>query len=146
VVVLDNCDPATFNMAFGPGTCVNVAGAQFVPLPTFLAALPGGHPQWLFYPPTLTARREDTVRAVNQGGEIHTFTEVVDFGGGFIPALNNPPNSPAVPECLTGFANISVASTRTIQGSSLLVTGLAEGLHRFQCCIHPWMQMEIEVR
>jgi len=25
------------------------------------------------------------------------------------------------------------------------VTGLAEGTHLFQCCIHPWMRMEIDV-
>ena|SRR5262245_56457683 len=79
-------------------------------------------------------------------GEIHTFTEVEEFGGGFVPVLNDPPNSPAVPECAVGFANISVASTRIIQGSSLLVTDLQKGVHRFECCIHPWMRMEIEVK
>ena len=146
VVVLDNCDPTTFNGAFGPGICLNVTGGQGVPLPDFLAALPAGHPQWLFYPATLSITRGDTVRAVNQGGEIHTFTEVEEFGGGFIPGLNDPPNAPAVPECTVGYANISVASTRLIQGSSLLVTDLQQGVHRFECCIHPWMRMEIEVQ
>jgi plastocyanin len=146
VVVLDNCDPTTFNGAFGPGICLNVTGGQGVPLPDFLAALPAGHPQWLFYPATLSIKRGDTVRAVNQGGEIHTFTEVEEFGGGFIPALNDLPDSPAVPECAVGYANISVASTRLIQGSSLLVTDLHKGVHRFVCCIHPWMRLEIEVK
>jgi plastocyanin len=146
VVVLDDCDPATFNEAAGPGTCLNVTGGQGVPFPAFLAALPAGHPQWLFYPATLSINRGDTVRAVNQGGEIHTFTEVEEFGGGFVLGLNNPPNSPAVSECAVGYANISVASTRLIQGSSLLVTDLQEGVHRFECCIHPWMRMEIEVK
>src|SRR5262245_7329359 len=75
VVVLDECDPATFNAAFGPGICNNVVTTQGVPLPEFLAALPAGHPQWLFYPATLSIKRGDTVRAVNQGGEVHTFTE-----------------------------------------------------------------------
>jgi hypothetical protein len=28
VVVLDDCDPATFNEAAGPGTCLNVTGGQ----------------------------------------------------------------------------------------------------------------------
>src|SRR5215510_8193921 len=54
VVVLDNCDPTTFNGAFGPGICLNVTGGQGVPLPDFLAALPAGHPQWLFYPATFS--------------------------------------------------------------------------------------------
>jgi len=146
VVVLDECDPATFNAAFGPGTCINVADGQGIPLPAFLAALPAGHPQWLFYPATLSIKRGDVVRAVNQGGEIHTFTEVAEFGGGFIPALNDPPNSPAVPECAVGYSNIKVASTRIIQGSTLLATDLQKGVHRFECCIHPWMRMEIEVK
>jgi plastocyanin len=146
VVVLDDCDAATFNEAFGPGICLNVAGGQGVPVPVFLDALPAGHPQWLFYPATLRIKRGDTVRAVNQGGEVHTFTEVAEFGGGFIPGLNDPPNSPAVPECAGGYTNISVASTRIIQGSSVLVTDLHKGVHRFECCIHPWMRLEIEVK
>ena len=148
VVVLDDCDAVTFNEAFGPGICLNVAGGQGVPVPVFLDALPAGHPQWLFYPApaTLRIKRGDTVRAVNQGGEVHTFTEVAEFGGGFIPVLNDPPNSPAVPECAGGYTNSSVASTRIIQGSSLLVTDLHKGVHRFECCIHPWMRLEIEVK
>jgi len=45
----------------------------------------------------------------------HIFTEVAEFGGGFIPMLNNPPNAPAVPECAGGYANnTELASTRLI--------------------------------
>jgi plastocyanin len=145
VVVLDECEQTSFNATFGDGICINVVTTQGVPLPEFLGALPAGHPQWLFYPATLSIKRGDTVRAVNQGGEVHTFTEVKEFGGGFLPPLNDPPNSAAVPECAVGYANISVASTRVIQGSSLSVTGLRKGVHHFQCCIHPWMRMDIEV-
>jgi hypothetical protein len=147
VVVLDECDPTTFNAAFGPGTCTNVVGGEGVPLPTFLGALPGGHPDWLFYPTRLQLRSGETLRAVNQGGEIHTFTEVRAFGGGFIGALNNPPNSPAIPECGTGYVgNPVLASTRVIQGSSLVITDLHKGVHHFECCIHPWMRMDVEVK
>src|SRR5258708_2286820 len=32
------------------------------------------------------------------------------------------------------------------QASSLEIRGLKKGLHRFQCCVHPWMRMEIEVK
>ena len=78
------------------------------------------------------------MRAVNQGGEVHTFTEVAEFGGGIIPGLNDPPKLAAVPECAGGYTNISVASTRIIQGSSVLVTDLHKGVHRFECCIYPW--------
>ena len=144
VVALDECDPTTFNTAFGPGTCVNVGGT--VTLPDFQAALPTGHAQWLFYPLTTTIGKHDTIRATNQGGEIHTFTEVAAFGGGFIPPLNNPANSAPIPECKEGYADDEVASTRIIQGSSLMISGLKKGVHHFECCIHPWMRMDIEVK
>jgi hypothetical protein len=144
VVALDECDPATFNAAFGPGTCVNVGGT--ITLPDFLAALPTGHAQWLFQPLTTTIGKHDTIRATNQGGEIHTFTEVAAFGGGFIPPLNNPANSAAIPECAGGYTNVGVASTRIIQGSSLVISGLKKGVHHFECCIHPWMRMDVEVK
>jgi hypothetical protein len=32
-----------------------------------------------------------------------------------------------------------------LQGSQLQVSGLAKGDHLFQCCIHPWMRMTVEV-
>jgi len=142
VVALDECDPATFDAAFGPGTCVNVGGT--VTLTDFLTALPTGHATWLFNPTTRNIRRRDTLRVTNQGGEIHTFTEVTAFGGGFIPQLNNPAGSAPVPECAGGFSNPAVAGTRLIQGSSLEMS-LFKGLHHFECCIHPWMRIDIQV-
>jgi hypothetical protein len=148
VVVLDECDPGTFNAAFGPDTCHNVVSGGGVKLQDFLTALPTGHPAWLFFPSDrLEINESDTVRIVSQGGEIHTFTEVAAYGGGFIPVLNNPPNSPAVPECDGGYAkNAKMASTRLIQGSSLLVGGLTKGVHHFECCVHPWMRLDVEVK
>jgi hypothetical protein len=38
-----------------------------------------------------------------------------------------------------------VAKTRILQGGHLDMTGLSKGKHLFQCCIHPWMRMEVEV-
>jgi hypothetical protein len=148
VVTLDECDPFTFNAAFGADTCHNVVSGGGVPLSDFFAALPTGHPAWLFFPTNeLELERGDTLRVINQGGEIHTFTEVVTYGGGFVSVLNNPPNSPAVPECDGGYAkNAKLASTRLIQGSSLLVNGLTKGVHHFECCVHPWMRLDVEVK
>lgn len=143
VVALDECDPPTFNAGVRPGTCVNVGGN--ITFDEALAALPAGHEDWLFLPAAARIKKGDAVKVTNQGGEIHTFTEVAAYGGGFIPLLNDPPGSPPVPECAGGFGNPAVASTRLIQGSSLTVDGLTEGVHRFECCIHPWMRMEIEV-
>jgi hypothetical protein len=81
---------------------------------------------------------------VDQGGEPHTFTEVKQFGGGFIAGLNN--GEAPVPECAAGFNDARVAKTRILQGSTSLVTGLSTGTHYFQCCIHPWMRFKVEVK
>ena len=86
-----------------------------------------------------------TVSIVDQGGEPHTFTEVTQFGGGFIFRLNGP-GEDTVPECTNGFSKVGVAKTRILQGSTFKVTGLSKGEHRFQCCIHPWMRVTVDVK
>jgi plastocyanin len=86
-----------------------------------------------------------TLSVVDQGGEPHTFTEVKHFGGGFIPGLNGP-GEHTIPECSGGFARVKVARTRILQGSQLQITGLSKGEHDFQCCIHPWMRVKVEVK
>jgi hypothetical protein len=62
---------------------------------------------------------------VNQGGEPHAFTEVSQFGGGFIEPLDH--GEATVPECADGFHNVAVARTRILQGSRLDVTRLSKG-------------------
>ena len=52
----------------------------------------------------------------------------------------------AVPECSAGFSSVAVAKTRILQGSQLQFAGLSKGEHLFQCCIHPWMRMKVEVK
>jgi hypothetical protein len=144
VILLDECDPVTFNLALGPGTCVNVGGK--VTLTTFLAALPRdtrrGFSLGLSSPSKKETRSELPMRVVRSIPSSRSR----NFGNGFVPAFNTPTGSTAaVPECQGGFLNAQVASGRVIQGSSVTVTGLAEGSHLFQCCIHPWMRMEIDV-
>lgn len=149
VVALDECDPATFNTAAGPDFCKNVALAALGYATTFQnlfaeAAAGKPDPKWDFEPDTLSVDEGTTVSVVDQGGEPHTFTEVKEFGGGFIPGLNS--GEAPVPECAAGFSDVAVARTRIIQGSTSLVTGLSKGTHYFQCCIHPWMRMKVEVK
>jgi plastocyanin len=91
----------------------------------------------------LRIKQGTTVVVTDQGGEPHTFTEVKKFGGGFIDALNS--GEAMVPECEKGFKNLEVARTRIIQGSQMNVTGLSKGTHHFECCIHPWMRVTVEV-
>src|SRR4029077_18953710 len=148
IVALDECDPDTFNApapAPGPGFCHNVAlGATTKLLDLFAKAQSGNpDPNWDFEPDTLRIKKGTPIIVVDQGGEPHTFTEVKQFGGGFIPQLNS--GEETVSECSGGFANIAVARTRILQGSQLQVSGLSKGEHLFQCCIHPWMRTKVEV-
>jgi plastocyanin len=151
VVALDECDPATFNapppLGVGPDFCKNVTLGASTTLSDLFAQAAAGHPdpKWDFEPDTLKIKEGTTVSIVDQGGEPHTFTEVAHFGGGFIPGLNAPGEETA-PECTGGFANIAVARTRILQGSNVSVSGLSRGEHRFQCCIHPWMRVKVEVK
>jgi plastocyanin len=149
VALVDNCDPATFNAAI-PGVCAQTPhkldttfaefqALLFSPLATNII----GHPAWNFSPGYISIRAGQTVRASNAGGEDPTFTEVANFGGGTVPPLNGvggPAGTVALvpaPECSS---SRSVASGETVQ-----VTGLAPGVHKFQCCIHPWMRAVVDV-
>ena len=149
VVALDECDPATFNAAIGSDFCKNVALAPLGYATTFAnlfaeAAAGTPDPKWDFEPDSLRVKEGTVLSVVDQGGEPHTFTEVKQFGGGFIAGLNN--GEAPVPECAAGFNDVAVAKTRIIQGSTSLVTGLSKGTHYFQCCIHPWMRFKVEVK
>jgi plastocyanin len=147
IVALDECDPTTFNAAVGADFCRNVALGAATNFSDLLAKAAAGtpDPNWDFEPDLVKVREGTLLSVVNQGGEPHTFTEVGSFGGGFIPGLNAP-GEDLIPECSGGFSNLAVAKTRILQGSELKVTDLSKGKHRFQCCIHPWMRMEVDVK
>jgi plastocyanin len=152
IVALDECDPITFNAALGPDFCKNVALAFVTQLgfatkfaDLFAKAAAGApDPGWDFEPDRVTINKGTPLVVVNQGGEPHTFTEVAQFGGGFIPGLNG--GQATVPECAGGFKRVAVARTRILQGSQLQVTGLSKGEHHFECCIHPWMHVTVDVK
>lgn len=149
IVALDECDPVTFNAALGPDFCKNVALGALGFATTlqdlfFKAGAGTPDPGWDFEPDILRIKQGTTVEVTDQGGEPHTFTEVKRFGGGFIEGLNH--GETTVPECTGGFSNVAVAKTRIIQGSHGDVADLSKGVHLFQCCIHPWMRVRIEVK
>lgn len=147
IVALDECDPTTFNAALGPDFCRNVTLGAFTTLPDLFSKASSGNPDsgWDFEPDTLRIKEGTNLSVVDQGGEPHTFTEVAHFGGGFISELNTPGEN-TVPECAGGFANIAVARTRILQGSTVQVNDLTKGEHYFQCCIHPWMRVKVLVK
>ncbi len=148
VVALDECDPTTFNAFAGPDFCKNVTLGAFTTLLDLLAGAEAGTPDpgWNFEPDQLTISKGDVLSVVDQGGEPHTFTEVKAFGNGFLPPLNPGSATSVIPECAGGFSKVAVAKTRILQGSHLDITGLSKGRHLFQCCIHPWMRMEVDVK
>jgi plastocyanin len=147
IVALDECDPKTFNDALGADFCKNVTLGKFTVLNDLFSKAQAGTPDtgWDFEPDTLRIKKGTPIIVVDQGGEPHTFTEVRSFGGGFIPQLNAP-GEETVHECEDGFANLAVARTRILQGSQQQITGLGKGEHLFQCCIHPWMRVKVEVK
>jgi plastocyanin len=146
VQMLDACDPATFNAAVGPDTCVRKGGG--VTFERFINQLltKGQAPAWRFSPAQLKLDAGGTITAPNRGGELHTFSEVAEFGGGCIDVLNDLLGLAPVPEC-AGFPVGGVfAATVVPPGGSLTTGELDAGVHRFMCLIHPWMRTTVEAR
>jgi hypothetical protein len=152
VQLRDDCDPATFNVAVGPGACVGNGDTAF---PDFIAEVlaQGSADKWRMNPD----RSEADAGAMpqNRGGETHSFTEVKHFGGGIIPVLNG--GMPPVDECAVKVNGVPVVGpdgnfipsepqTFVPAGMSGATQRLAKGTHTFQCCIHPWMHSTITVR
>ena len=95
---------------------------------------------WHFAPAVVRAKVGQTLMAVNRGGEEHTFTEVEEFGGGIVPALNALSGNPEVaPECL------ALEDDDFIQPGGFDADDEVEapGTEHYQCCIHPWMRTTV---
>jgi len=140
----DQCEPESFNTAFGPGTCLRANGG--VSVDTFLRVL--GHAgkigSWSFVPAAVQLKDGQEFQAVNRGGEVHTFTEVDEFGGGFITDLNELTGSgDTVPECV--FETLGPGDFIP-PGGATEAEDEGPGIHHYQCCIHPWMRTDVMVR
>ena len=141
--IYDNCDPRDQDAWAPTGGCLidekegNVPFAEFnLLLVSPLSAAVVGHPSWRNEPSYVTVRSNTSVRVENEGGRGHTFTRVAQFGGGTVPQLNQ--GLTQAPECVmpSGLLN---------PGQGLDLAGLPVGVHRYQCCIHPWMRAVIKV-
>src|SRR5262249_28101065 len=132
----------TFNAAVGPGTCVRGSG---VPFNLFLDQVQRMHqaPAWRFTPDTVSASTTEQIDVRNIGGEVHTFTEGGDFGGGVVPLLNQLSGNPVeAPEC--GMPPNDDNHTLA-PGQSFSFTEGDTGTHLYQCCIHPWMRVMLTI-
>lgn len=140
VNMLDACDPETFNAVLGPGTCVRSGGVTFQHFIDQLTRLTFVG-SWRFAPQHSSLRVGQTLVAANKGGEVHTFTEVDEFGGGIVPVLNTLAQTPTIaPECgALGPADFIAPGGETREEVE------QAGTARFQCCIHPWMKLEAKV-
>jgi hypothetical protein len=139
ILMMDACDPTTFDANVEPGTCVGRHGG--VKFDQFIAELTLTQKAgaWHFAPPNTTAREGQTLLATNHGGEIHTFTRVSQFGGGLVPDLNRlSGNLQVAPECTKLEDDDFVPPGGTYEEK----VG-AEGTQLFECCIHPWMRTVI---
>jgi hypothetical protein len=160
VGIRDACDPDTFNLAIGPGTCIDGAHGK-TPFSLFIGEVTSDRiaGAWRFNPlldatqgkfhlVTVNLDSGKQLSLQNYGGETHTFTRVAKYGGGFKPKLNLLSGNPnPVPECLASenAANIFVEAGTTeagpVAGSDLLPIGRTH----WECCVHPWMRMDIVV-
>jgi len=161
VMLRDDCDPASFNAAVGPGTCVGDGRTTYA---EFIAQLTKHQaaPLWRFTPAATALPIGKMLDLVNPGGETHTFTKVAEFGGGFVIPLNILSGNPVPrPECTTGkvvipgvmlepqpegpgniFVEPGTSEDGPAAGSAILPQ---QQRVKFQCCIHPWMRAEVKV-
>ena len=145
--VVDNCLPGDPGWTPTGGCLLNenqgdVPFAEFGALLTSPLTIPPngyliGHPSWRMEPAHITTPAGKGVKITNRGGRAHTFTEVDQFGGGRVGILNV--GLSAAPEC-------NPALTVDLPpGASTTIPVIGDGLHKFQCCIHPWMRATIRV-
>jgi len=140
VMLMDACDPETFNAPpLEPGTCVRQGGVRFA---NFLEELKRHHSvgAWHMAPGEVMIKLGDELSAFNHGGEMHTFTEVDEFGGGFVGPINQAGGfGPTIPEC-------NPMKVKLLHpGDSFHETTDEVGVEKYQCCIHPWMRTEVRI-
>lgn len=140
----DQCDPS--DPAWGAtGGCVNPEGtvteAEFRVFSFMTTGSPFvssviGHPAWRNNPGFVVLPFGESLKVTNEGGRAHTFTRVTEFAGGRVPPLNAGLTQVA-PEC--------PAAPLIGPGGRVDISNLSAGIHKFQCCLHPWMRTVVSV-
>ncbi len=149
----DYCDPTTFNMAFGAGTCDRDTSTGAITVNGFLGELSSEQSvgAWRYTPSEIKSdHRPITLELKNEGGETHTFTRVKKFGGGFVDVLNQASGNPVpAPECAQ-FVNGVLTPQAPGPDNLMIPVGGTESASvprrdqvRYQCCIHPWMRLVV---
>jgi len=150
--IRDYCDPATFNAAIGDGTCVRDTSTGAITFSGFVAEATTDKSvgAWRFAPLSTRLAPGTRMKITNLGGELHTFTRVEHFGGGFVDFLNQATGNPKpAPECAKMVNGNLVPQPRSPEnlfiapGASATKFSSSEGPVRYQCCIHPWMRITV---
>jgi hypothetical protein len=153
----DYCDPASFDAAFGAGTCNRDTTTGAITVDGFLGELTSDQSvgAWRYSPAEIKSEnRPITLALTNMGGETHTFTRVKKFGGGFVDALNqasgNPVPAPGCGQLVNGVLTPQAPSADNLfinpgENASASVPRRGDEV-RYQCCIHPWMRLVVRDR
>ena len=143
--LLDDCEPTTFNAVLGEGTCIGNGHTTFAEFIEELEETQDVH-KWRNQPSQMHLNVGRTTLIENRGGEVHTFTPVAAFGGGFVPELNGISGNPVpAPECLNFGTITFIPAGGVEEGPTAGSSEMPVGISRFQCCIHPWMRTVVEV-
>jgi hypothetical protein len=153
----DRCEPRSFNAAVGDEICTGNGDVTF---DQFIAEVEKKHEHgaWNLSPEQVTVQAGTPLRIRNEGGEVHTFTKVARFGGGFVDILNELSRNPVPrPACARKAADGTLVP-RAPSATNLFLPGgaratvstgagtkVTSGLNRFQCCLHPWMRTRVSV-
>jgi hypothetical protein len=141
----DDCEPTTFNAVLGDGACIGNGHTTFAEFIEELEETQDVH-KWRNQPSDMQLNVGRPTLIENRGGEVHTFTPVANFGGGFVNELNGISGNPVpAPECLNFGSIVFIPAGGVEQGPTAGSSELPVGAHRFQCCIHPWMRTVIDV-
>jgi plastocyanin len=136
----DDGDPATFN-AIGFGDICG--GGGDTTFDDFIAQLVDRQVAgaWRFQPDETELDAGSTFDVVNRGGETHSFTPVVSFGGGGIVGLLDALSGNTTPAVLVNPAG--VGGTFIPAGGTQSGLVVTPGLQQYQCLIHAWMRTTI---
>jgi hypothetical protein len=145
VKVRDACDPATFDAVLGAGACVDGGNVSF---DSFIDRLlrTGDHPLWRFTPVSATVAAGQSIAMTNVGGEFHTFSRTEEFGGGVVAELNELLRLEEIADGCTERPGASNLFLGAGERGTISTAALGSGMHRFLCCIHPWMRATYRVQ
>lgn len=143
--LLDDCEPTSFNAVLGDGACIGNGHTTFDEFIAELEETQDAH-KWRNQPSQAHLNVGRPTEIENRGGEVHTFTRVAAFGGGFVTELNGISGNPVpAPECLNFGSIVFIPAGATEEGPTAGSSDMPVGISRFQCCIHPWMRTVVEV-